>query len=67
MIVWFVYQVVPDPQAYFVSHWGNDPYAGMAYSYIPVGCSGQEYEEIAKDIESKVFFAGEVTNCYILM
>ncbi|XP_032226240.2 lysine-specific histone demethylase 1B-like [Nematostella vectensis] len=53
---------VPLPTKYIVSRWGADPYASMAYSYVPVGCSGQEYDDLAQDIDGKVYFAGEATN-----
>ena len=32
----------------------------MAYSYIPIGSTGEEYDILASDIGNKVFFAGEV-------
>ena len=55
-----MFQTVPDPESYFVTRWGQDQFAGMSYSYIPVGCSGQLYDELARDIDEKVYFAGEV-------
>lgn len=51
---------IPDPQAYLVTNWGKDPYSGMAYSYIPIGSTGEEYDHLAYDVDKKVFFAGEV-------
>lgn len=54
---------VPKPQAYFVTRWGKDPYSRMAYSYVPIGCTGEEYHELASTVEDKLFFAGEV-RCY---
>jgi len=53
---------IPDPQAYLVTNWGKDPYSGMAYSYIPIGSTGEEYDHLACDVDKKVFFAGEATN-----
>ena len=45
-----------------VSHWGSDAHTGMAYSFLPVGSSGQVYSDLSVDLESKVFFAGEATH-----
>lgn len=48
------------PQSYVVTRWQEDPFAGMAYSYIPVGRSGEIYDQLAAPVANKVFFAGEV-------
>ena len=32
----------------------------MAYSFVPVGSSGAEYDTIAETVAEKVHFAGEV-------
>ncbi|CAH3162092.1 unnamed protein product [Pocillopora meandrina] len=57
----FTYKI-PDPQAYLVTHWGKDPYSGMAYSYIPIGSTGEEYDHMASEVDDKLYFAGEATN-----
>ncbi|KAK3782439.1 hypothetical protein RRG08_033080 [Elysia crispata] len=53
---------IPQPQTSIVSHWTQDPYTGMAYSYIPVGASGQTYDDMAHTVDSRLHFAGEATH-----
>ena len=45
-----------------VSDWGRNPYARGSYSYIAVGGSGRDYDELAWPVGPRVFFAGEHTN-----
>ncbi|MCP4437897.1 MAG: FAD-dependent oxidoreductase [Aureispira sp.] len=42
------------------SAWMNDPYAGGSYSFLPVGVTGDVYDELAKPI-GRLLFAGEAT------
>jgi monoamine oxidase len=49
-----------EPVSYVVTRWQEDPFAGMAYSYIPVGRSGEIYDSLAAPVANKIFFAGEV-------
>ena len=48
------------PLQYFVTRWCSDKYAKMSYSYVPVGVSGEAYEVMAREVDGKLFFAGEV-------
>ena len=45
-----------------VSDWGRNPYARGSYSYVAVGGSGRDYDELANPVGPRVFFAGEHTN-----
>lgn len=62
---------VPDPIHYKVTHWSSDPFAFGSYSYVAVGASGNDYDNLSKTISLPhpitneniplVFFAGEAT------
>ncbi|MEM6426057.1 MAG: NAD(P)/FAD-dependent oxidoreductase, partial [Cyanobacteria bacterium P01_D01_bin.128] len=41
--------------------WQSDPYAQMAYSYVPVGGAGVR-SQLAQPVEQVLFFAGEATH-----
>jgi len=48
-----------------VSDWGRNPYARGSYSYVQVGGSGRDYDELAWPVgvaSQRVFFCGEHTN-----
>ena len=54
-------QEIPDPQKYFLTRWYSDPHTKMSYSYIPVDAKPDAYEVMGRDVEGKLFFAGEVS------
>lgn len=33
----------------------------MAYSFVPLGSSGQDYDEMASTVDKMLYFAGEVS------
>ncbi|KRZ59289.1 Lysine-specific histone demethylase 1B [Trichinella nativa] len=53
---------IPEPMKYMVTRWGQDPDIGMAYSYICVGATGDDYDAMAETVKGKVHFAGEATS-----
>ena len=53
---------IPKPTRFAVTRWGMDPYSFGSYSHVPVGSTSAYYDEMAKPIHDKVFFAGEATS-----
>ncbi|GJP85143.1 hypothetical protein CLOP_g15237 [Closterium sp. NIES-67] len=53
---------VPKPKAAAVTFWGSDPFSLGAYSYVPVGASGRDYDLLARPVQARLFFAGEATS-----
>ncbi len=49
---------VSEPIAHVVSRWGADPRARGSYSYVAVGASAEDYDELGRP-EGRVLFAGE--------
>jgi monoamine oxidase len=54
---------IPEPTGMIVSRWHADPWAGGAYSHLPVGSSPDDYKELGRSCHNGVLhFAGEATN-----
>ena len=53
---------IPEPEAALVTRWGADPYAAGSYSYLPVGATGRDREQLARPVDGTLFFAGEATH-----
>lgn len=54
---------VPDPIAYQVSRWRQDPFARGAYSFQPVGTKAKTRRALyGSDWDKRLFFAGEATS-----
>ena len=60
MVLRRCYPEAPDPIAYAVSRWSTDRFSKGAYTNIPVGSCGDDYDTLAAPVE-RVFFAGEHT------
>ncbi|MER7797212.1 FAD-dependent oxidoreductase [Microbacterium sp. NPDC096154] len=50
------------PTAFVRSTWGADPFSRGALSFTPPGASPDDRETLARDVEGRVFFAGEATD-----
>ncbi|CAN8067116.1 unnamed protein product [Agarophyton chilense] len=57
------YKKAPNPIASTVSRWSKDKFAQGAYTFIPVGSSGDDYDVLEEAVGS-IFFAGEHTYRY---
>lgn len=55
------YKKAPSPCKARVTRWSSDPLSRGAYSYIPVGSSGDDYDFLAAPVGGTLFFAGEHT------
>lgn len=55
-------KTIPDPKDYLMTRWNADPYAKGSYSFIGVGASIKDYDELAKPVANRLFFAGEATS-----
>lgn len=54
-------QHIPDPDKYFITHWGSDPFSYGAYSYVATGATNIDYDALAHPVSNRLFFAGEAT------
>ena len=52
---------VKQPTKVLITNWDSNPLAHGAYTYIPKGASPADLDEIAAQIDDKIFFAGEHT------
>lgn len=53
---------VPMPKQFARTKWYSNPYAKGAYSYPSVGSKMSHFDDLAAEVDDKVFFAGEHTS-----
>ena len=53
---------VPEPLDFHITRWGKEEYSQMSYSFVKLGSSGDDYDELAEPASDRLFFAGEATN-----
>lgn len=54
-------ETVPPPMATHVTRWRSDPFSLGSYSYMPVGASPADMNELARPVGTRLLFAGEAT------
>ena len=57
-----MYGPVPSPSDVLITRWRSDRWSHGSYSYVPVGASFRQHLDLARPVDSKVFFAGEATH-----
>ena len=53
---------MPNPIQTMCTRWGSDPLSYGSYSHVRVQSSGSDYDILAENVASRLFFAGEATN-----
>lgn len=53
---------LPDPSAYFITRWGQDPFACGAYSFLKPGARSKQRRALARPLSGTLYFAGEATD-----
>jgi len=52
----------PDPTDFRITRWMSDPFSAGSYSTMPPGGNYEMYDDLAKPVKKRLFFAGEATN-----
>lgn len=52
----------PDPTDFRITRWMSDPFSAGSYSTMPPGGNYALYDDLAKPVKKRLFFAGEATN-----
>jgi monoamine oxidase len=53
---------IPAPETWQITRWGQDPFAGGSYTYLPPEASGDTIDQLAEPVGDRLFFAGEATS-----
>ncbi|HVW35876.1 MAG TPA: FAD-dependent oxidoreductase, partial [Pirellulales bacterium] len=53
---------IPEPVGFRAARWGADRFARGAYSCVPVGASGDDFDALAEPASERLLFAGEATH-----
>lgn len=53
---------VPEPVAWAVTRWADDPWARGSYSFLAVGATPDDRVALAEPVDEQLWFAGEATH-----
>jgi hypothetical protein len=53
---------VTQPKETIITRWAQEPFYWGAYSYMAVGSTSADLEQLAEPVASKLFWAGEATH-----
>jgi len=53
---------VPQPIAYKITRWRQDPFALGSYSYLAKGAKSKQRKDLAKHVDERITFCGEATD-----
>jgi monoamine oxidase len=53
---------IPAPTAWQITRWASDAFAYGSYSFLRPGADGDVIEELGRDVNGRLFFAGEATS-----
>lgn len=53
---------IPKYKDYLRTNWSRDPFSYMCYTYVAAGSSPQDCDNISKNVDEKLWFAGEHTH-----
>lgn len=56
------YPEVPRPRAVRITRWFKDPLSRGSYSFLPVGATYRDLEELGQPVGGRLLFAGEATH-----
>ncbi len=57
-----IYEDIPDPLDSIITRWHQDEFSYGSYSYVKVGATPEDYDNLSQAIDNKLFFAGEATS-----
>ena len=55
---------IPNPTHHLITRWSQDPFSFGSYSYMAPAANNDMREDLAADIDKRIFFGGEATSSF---